>query len=155
MKSMAKGDQISGLVLLGISVWLALQSSRMPQAADFGPGVGFLPFWLSIIMAGLSILLIVNGTRKPADASATPILPTGVASKRVLIVLVSLVGYVALLNVLGFVLDTILFIGFLLRGLERESWKNSIIIAIGAGVVLYLIFQIGLGVRLPANFLGF
>ena len=127
----------------------------MPQqSATFGPGVGFFPFWLGVLMAIVSVLLILNTWRGRADFKKK-IFPGPQALIAIVLVLGGLAGYIVLLEILGFLVDTMLFTAFLLGMVEREKWKMSILIALLTSAGLFVIFQLLLGVTLPKNRFGF
>ncbi len=153
---MKKTDQITGIIVLIFSGFVIEESWRMPQqSATFGPGVGFLPFWLGVLMAILSILLIVTAWRRPADSAKKAILPGRQAVIAIVLVLAGLAVYILLLELLGFLVDTMLFTAFLLSVVMRERWKMTLVIALMTSVGLYVIFQILLEVNLPKNMFGF
>ena len=153
---MRKADLITGIIALIFSGFVIEESARMPQqAATFGPGVGFLPFWLGILMAVLSILLIGKAWRRPVDPKQKTIFPDRQAAIAIALVLASLAVYILLLEVLGFLVDTMLFAAFLLSVVMREKWKMTLLIASMTSFGLYVIFQVLLEVNLPKNMLGF
>jgi putative tricarboxylic transport membrane protein len=153
---MKKADRITGVVTLVFSGFVIAESSRMPQqSAQFGPGVGFLPFWLGVIMAILSILLILNTLRRPADSAKRRIFPARQAIIAISLVLTSLAAYILLLEVFGFLADTMFFAAFLLGIVEREKWKRTLLIALLTSAGLYIVFRLLLGVNLPVNRFGF
>jgi putative tricarboxylic transport membrane protein len=153
---MRKADQITGIIVLIFSGFVIEESWRMPrQSATFGPGVGFLPFWLGVLMAILSILLMVTTWRRPADPTKKAIFPGRQALIAIVSVLAGLAVYIILLEVLGFLVDTMLFTAFLLGVVMREKWKMTLLIASLTSGGLYVIFQLLLGVNLPVNMFGF
>jgi hypothetical protein len=153
---MKKADQITGVVTLIFSGFVIEESSRMPQQSpQFGPGVGFLPFWLGVLMALLSVLLILNALRRPADSGKSAISPGRQAVIAILSVLAGLAAYIVLLEALGFLADTVLFTAFLLGVVEREKWKMTLLTASLTAGGLYVVFQLLLGVNLPVNRFGF
>ena len=153
---MKKADQITGIIVLIFSGFVIEESWRMPQqSATFGPGVGFLPFWLGILMATLSILLIVTAWRRTTDSTKKTILPRRQALIAIVLVLTGLAVYILLLELLGFLVDTMLFTAFLLSVVMREKWKMTLLIALITSVGLYVIFRVLLEVNLPKNMFGF
>lgn len=153
---MKKADQITGIILLIFSGFVIEESWRMPQqSGTFGPGVGFLPFWLGVLMAILSILLIVTAWRRPADSTKKAILPGRQARIAIVLVLIGLAVYIVLLELFGFLVDTMLFTAFLLSVVMRERWKMTLLIALITSVALYVVFQKLLEVNLPKNMFGF
>lgn len=152
---MKRGDQITGFIVLVFSLALMEGGRRMPPSATFGPGAGFLPFWLGALLALLSILLIVEAFRKPVVPAKKPVFPSGRALLTVGAVIAGLAAYILTLESLGFLLGTGLLTAFLLGVVEREKWYTTILVAVLNSAGLYLVFQVLLGVNLPANRFGF
>ncbi len=152
---MKKADLITGFVLLALSGYVIWESLQMPQSATFGPGVGFLPFWLGALLAVLALILLVNAWRRPEDPQERPPFPGKKALISVSLVLAGLAAYIILMEWLGFVVNTVLLVTFLLKGVERERWPMTLLIAVLTTAALYIIFRVLLGIKLPANFLGF
>jgi putative tricarboxylic transport membrane protein len=153
--SVRRADQITGVVVLIFSIILMEESWRMPQSATFGPGVGFLPFWLGVLMAVLSIVLMIKARRGPGDPGEKRIFPGWKALVTLAGVLAGLAVYILLLDVLGFFVDTALYSAFLLGAVERERWPKAFVVAVLNSGGLYVIFRILLGVNLPKNMFGF
>ena len=153
---MKKADQIIGIIVLIFSGFVIEESFRIPQqTASFEPGVRFLPFWLGVLMAILSIMLIVNVWRRPADPKKGGTLPGRQALIAIVLILAGLAGYIILLEVLGFLAGTMLFNTFLLGVVMREKWKWTLLIALVTSGALYVIFKVLLEVSLPKNIFGF
>jgi putative tricarboxylic transport membrane protein len=153
---MKKADLITGFVLLALSGYIMWESAQMAQSATFGPGVGFLPLWLGILLAFFSVILIVGAwLRKITDQSEKRVFPSGKALFAVGSVLVGLAVYIILLEVIGFTADTFLFVTYLMAFVERQTWIRTIAVAIGTTGSLYTIFEILLKITLPSNMFGF
>jgi len=127
----------------------------MPPSATFGPGAGFLPFWLGALLALLSILLIVFAFRRPVVRATKSVFPSGRALLMVGAVIASLAVYILTLEILGFLAGTGLLTTFLLGFVGREKWYTTILVAVLNSAGLYLVFHVLLGVNLPANRFGF
>ena len=152
---MRRADQITGVLVLIFSAAVMEGGRRMPPSNTFGPGAGFLPFWLGALLAFLSLILIVQATRRAAEAAPRPLTPSRVALIAVLSTAAGLAGYILLLEPLGFLLATALFGAFLLGVVERERWTVTLSVSVVKAFVLYVVFQRLLGVNLPQNVLGF
>jgi len=153
---MKKADQITGVIVLIFSGVVIEESWKMPeQRATFAPGVGFFPFWLGVLMSILSILLIINAWLRPSEPAKKAIFPGRQAMKAIVLILTGLAVYIVLLEILGFLVDTMLFTAFLLGVVMREKWKMTFLIASLTSGGLYVIFQLLLGVKLPLNMFGF
>ncbi len=151
---MKTADRITAIVMLVFSIIVAVASWRMPQGAEFGPGVGFLPFWLGVVMAVLSATLLIQTAAGPARPGPRPF-PASQALLNVGLVLAGLAAYIAVLNLLGFIVSTLFFITFLLGVVEKERWLKSAWVSLVATGALYVVFQILLDVKLPRSVLGF
>jgi putative tricarboxylic transport membrane protein len=152
---MRRADQLTGVVMLIFSMAVIEGARRMPPSGTFGPGAGFLPFWLGATMAILSIILLVSATREPAQPSGRSPFPKGRAVLAILETVGALAAFIFLLETLGFLLATALLTAFLLRVVEREGWLITVTVALANAAGLYIVFRILLGVSLPKNLFGF
>jgi len=120
------------------------------------PGPGFLPFVTGLILVALSLILLIwrlLKKRDEADAIGVP-MPGGRALWRILKTLGALCLYVLILEPLGFMLTTFLFIVLALR-LEPRRWIFILPAAIGATAFFFLLFKVLLRVPLPPGILGY
>jgi putative tricarboxylic transport membrane protein len=152
---MRRADRITGVTVLVFSLAVMEGSRRLPPSATFGPGAGFLPLWLGVLMAVLCVLLIIQASRRPVLDATRPLVP----NPRVLVAVGAAAGglaaYILLLERLGFLLATALLSAFLLGVVERERWPVTVLVAALNSIALYVIFQVLLGVNLPKGRLGF
>src|SRR5512134_1714319 len=151
---MRSADRTAGAVLLVFA--LAFGAGALKQYAFWaptGPGPAFLPFWLSVVMALLATLLLVGALRS-RDAGADW-RPSGEGLRRLAIVVGVTVAFVALLNVTGMVLGTVLFLVVLMRFLDRCGWPLTLMVALATAAFIYLVFARWLRVPLPTGWLGF
>ena len=152
---MKRIDEITALVILVVSAFVIVESSKMTLFVEFAPGYGFFPFWLGILMAVLSLLLLIDAWRRPPEKDE----PQPFPPRQTLVAVVSVLGaigiYVALLEVVGYIIDTFLVVLVLLGVIEGEKWNKTVPISVLMTAVLYVVFQLWLGVNLPKNALGF
>lgn len=110
-------------------------------------GLGFLLIVLSII------LFIQNKEQSEAEKIKRQI------KKEDLILLiatiVSLLAYVTLFEILGFVVTTILFLVITMRMYGYSNWKISMVVSITFTFVLYFSFNYILKIYLPQGILPF
>jgi putative tricarboxylic transport membrane protein len=152
---MRRADQITGILMFLFGAVVMEGARRMPPSGTFGPGAGFLPFWLGAAMAVLSVILLTNATREPAQAGGRAPFPTGRKLLPLIETALGLAAFILLLEWLGFLLSTALLTAFLLKAVEREGWVTTGIVAVANAGALYVVFQILLGVNLPKSILGF
>jgi putative tricarboxylic transport membrane protein len=153
---MKKADMITGVLLLALSGYVIQDSLRMPASATFGPGAGFLPLWLSVLLALFATILLVSAWRRPAtEKDSEAVFPGKDALLAITLVLAGLAVYIFLIEIVGYLVDTFLFIVFLMKVVERENWRLTLMVAVGATAVLFVTFQILLQITLPSNMFGF
>ncbi len=152
---MRRADQVTGVIVLMFSLALMEGSRRLPPSATFGPGAGFLPFWLGAVMAVLSLLMIIQASIRPGPATCQSPFPNRQALIQVSTTIGGLAAYILLLEVVGFLIGTGLLTAFLLGVVERERWSTTILVAVLNSAGLYFVFQALLGVNLPVNRFGF
>ena len=151
---MRRADRIAGAALLALAV--AFSAGALKNYAYWGPngpGPAFLPFWLGLVMAVLASLLLLGALRSSDPGPQW--LPNGEGLRRLGLVLGTTVVFVALLNVLGMLAGTVLFLLVLLRRLDRQPWPLSVAVALAVAGFIYLVFTYWLRVPMPVGVLGF
>lgn len=148
-------DQVSGAIWIAVGIAIALGSLRYGLGPLESPGTGFLPFWAGCAIVLLaSIGLIQSTLQRRRGTGWTPILG-GVLWHKPLIVMAALFAYALLMQPLGFVLCTVLFIGFLLRAVEPQPWPVVVAGAIGTALGAFAVFNLWLKAQLPQGPWGF
>ncbi|MGH2615438.1 MAG: tripartite tricarboxylate transporter TctB family protein [Thermomicrobiales bacterium] len=162
---MRVADSIAALCVALIGATTIALARRMPYEAEYGPGSGFLPFWLGVVLLILAVFLLRDARiERPhgdgaTDAEADP--PAAFAQFAPgaftpwLIFLVSTVAVSFLFERLGFALSVGLFMLVTMRWVARLSWPSTIAFALVTPVVLYLGFVRILMVPLPLRPAGF
>jgi len=141
-------DRVTAALLLAFSVAFAAGALKYYQWwGSGGPGPAFLPFWLGLVMALLAMGLLFRSTRQTDPGAAW--LPRGEGLRDMLVVLGVTVVFVALLNVLGMVIGTALYLAVLVRYLGRHRWWVTAAIACGAAGFNWLVFVHWLRVPFP------
>jgi len=148
-------DQVSGAIWIVAGIAIALGSLRYGLGPLESPGTGFLPFWAGCAVAALaSIGLIQSTLRRRRGVGWRPIL-RGVLWHKPLIVMAALVAFSLFMKPLGFVLCTVLFIGFLLRAVEPQPWPVVVAGALGTAFGAFALFSLWLKAQLPQGPWGF
>lgn len=143
---MPRADPVTASLLLASAVAFSAGALKYyPYWGEGGPGSGFLPFWLGVVMAALAVLLLV---RKPIGG-AVDWLPRGEGRKRVLVVIGATAVFIAALKIIGMVLGTALYLIVLMRFLGRHRWPLTLAVAAGAAGINYLVFAYWLRVPFP------
>lgn len=150
---MKKGLIVSCVILIVLSVYGLIESSRLERTMKMGIGIGFLPFAMSLAIGGLSIGLLVNILRGRAEIKEKPVFqPDG--RSRVFVVVAFLMGYLFLIEWLGYVAYTFVYLAGTILFLRRERVFSAVLTSVGLTVFLYAIFRLWLKSPLPTGFLG-
>ncbi|WP_108445181.1 tripartite tricarboxylate transporter TctB family protein [Halomonas denitrificans] len=146
MSQVAKpvADRLLGIVLIGLAAFVAVQAINLEVPFSYEPvGPRAFPLGLSILLAGLSLVLVV---RPGADGHW----PHKALALRLLLVLGLLLAYAMLFTRLGFIPTSLLVVAALARLFGASNGKALI-----TGVLLsagsYVLFTEGLGIALPAG----
>ena len=114
------------------------------------PGPGFLPFGLAICLIILSLVLIIKSWK--GDVSLAPFWPHR-TWLRPLLGMVFLIFFALVVQWVGFLITTFVFLIIWMGVIERIRWRAIVSISVGTTVALYLIFRLFLEVPLPTGFL--
>ena len=151
---MRGADRIAGAGLLALGV--AFSAGALKQYDYWGangPGPAFLPFWLGLAKAVLAAGLLVGALRSSEPGAAW--IPRGDALRRLLLVLGATTALVVLLDVVGMVVGTLLFLVGLFRFLDRQSWPLTLAVALAVAALNFLVFTHWLRVPMPVGPFGF
>ncbi len=152
---MRKGDRVFAVICMGLSLWIILESQKFMYLSKFGPGPGFFPFWLGIILAGFSLFAFANTiVRKKTEEDAAPRLPGWHSLGRLALIRLILVGFALIMKPLGFIPTVFLFVAVILFAMEGDSLLKSIFYGAVFSAAVFLIFIYWLEVDLPKGFLG-
>ena len=151
---MKRGWQAASVAMLVLFAYFAYESLQLSLSDSLGPGPGFFPFWLSVIGAVLSLVLLGQLRLGRADLGAEPLSFDRTGVRSVVLVVVGLIAATALLDLAGFRLTMLLFNAYVLVALGVRNW---IVIAVFAGAGsfgVYHVFYDLLKVPLPEGILG-
>lgn len=143
-------DLVSGLFWLAVAIFAAVQGLSLKLGNLNRPGAGFFPFWGGVVLGLLSVVLVVSSRGRDV-AGGSRFRPE---SSKPLVVVGALLGYLLLLETLGFAAVTFLFLLLLFR-LERLTWAFSAVSAGLGALASYVLFQLWLKTQLPAGPFGF
>lgn len=134
------------LVVCALALFGLVAAWRMSVGTPGDPGPGFWPMVLSLAILLFTVCAWAGG--RAADdyedwrGTAASLLPA----------LATMVAFVVLFPLVGFLLPGILFLVVWLRFLSGESWRMTATVALAAPTCVYLLFVEALGVRFPGGF---
>lgn len=146
------------LVLIGVVVMVEARSLGAGWTSD-GPGSGYFPFYIGLILAVCGAAIVVQSLR--ARATDDEVFVDSVQLKRVLSVLLPSVVYVGVIMLLGIYVASALFIALFMIILGKYSVIKSVVIGVAVNVLFFAMFEIWFKVPLykgafdPLSFLGY
>ena len=151
---MSRSDRYASLFFLALAAFICQQSMGIGVGTLRSPGPALLSFGAGASM-GLLALAFLIGTflkgRKSGGLSGAA--ERGSHPAKVVAISLSLFVYTIAVIWLGFVLATLLFVFFLFRIVETESWWRSLLKSILVTTGNYLVFVVWLGIHLPKGVL--
>ncbi len=151
----SKKDRVSSLFWIVVATGICAGSLKLSLGTFRNPGPGFFPFWGGAILGVLSILHYFQSLKDLPGDVATPLWRDRKRLLKAAYVMIALVLYAIGMNYAGFALSTLLFLGFLLRGIDPQRWPVVLSVSIFGSLISYIVFQYCLEVELPRGILGF
>lgn len=151
---MKRPYQITGVVLLLVAAFLVRESLSLRYYTPLGPGPGFFPLWLSILLAILAVAMLWRATFGKSEAMPADFYPDRKGYLRIGAILGALIGVIVLIKPLGFRLVMVGFYLFLLIALGRQHILITVIIALAGSFGVYYVFVHWLATPLPIGLLG-
>jgi len=143
-------DFVGGAVVLMLGLAVIYFSSQMEYYSEFGPGPGFLPLWVGIVISGCGICVIINVLKKHGKAGVffKPRTRLGLQ------VFITIMVTFFLLRWLGFAIGLGLFTAFTMRMMGKHSWISCGLTAVVTAICIHLIFISWLTIPLPQGLIG-
>ena len=154
---MNKAETGAGAVFVAIGGWMLLGAIKMPYFVEGVPGPGFLPLWIALGIIVSGVVLTAKGfwPRLAAPDEEGVTWPQAAGWRRVVLMLGAMAVSLVVLEKLGFMVTTTLFMVVVVFGLGvRSRWVLATVPLVSA-VMLYVIFAVWLRVPLPKGILAF
>lgn len=148
---------ISSLFWIGVGIFFCVGAFKYGITRSGIPGAGFFPLLAGFIMITLSLVVLGSSFKKREESEILlkeKFFPRRSSPKRIGLTLAGLFGYWLLLESVGFLGTTFLFLVYLLRFIEPQGWTKVLVVAVLATGISYLLFNILLKVQMPIGFLG-
>lgn len=147
--------QASSLGILAFAGWVMLESRKLDYYTGLGPGPGFFPFWLGLVMAGLSLAWFIQVSRGQLETLVDGFYPSRVGWMRMISIVVAMVLFGLLVDTIGFQLMMFSFLLFMLTVLGRQNIFLTLTICIIGSFGLFFLFKGYLDVQLPSSSIAF
>jgi putative tricarboxylic transport membrane protein len=142
-------DIAVALVFLGVSALVLYDSRRLGVRwqEGVGPAAGYFPFYVALIMAGASLINLVQAIREKGAAGETFV--SGPAFRQVLAVFLPLTAFVIAIAFIGIYVAAAIFIALFMMYVGRYNIVPSAAVGAGVPVALFLMFEKWFLVPLP------
>lgn len=156
-----RSDIIAGVALFFFSGLLFIASGQMPtrENASVVLSTGFYPRLLSILLAVLSVIMVVetiHKSRKHGDQQAATFWKDLQAFLYFLLVIGIMILYPLFMQVIGFAFTSFLFIlslvWILTEKANRKLWL-ILSVSVGIAVIVYVVFKLILNIPFPMGIL--
>ena len=147
---MKVADLAGGLVVLLFGIAIVFFSSQLPYKSEYGPGPGFLPLWLGIVLIGSAVFVLLNILRKQVKVDA--FFKTGTKQSAMMFILI-FISFL-LLPLLGFAVGLAFFSGLTMRVMGKHSWMACGLTAVGIAIGVHFVFGQWLHIPLPVGIVG-
>jgi putative tricarboxylic transport membrane protein len=121
----------------------------MEYLTSIGPGPGFFPWWLGLILRGLSVAWLVSAVWNSMPEADRRFLPEWRGARRILFVIGAIVGVGLAMEYVGFQLAMFAFVAVVLAALGWRGWGLTAILSIALSFGVYHTFTRWLDVNLP------
>jgi putative tricarboxylic transport membrane protein len=143
-------DLISSLFWLAVAIYFSIEGFIHLKFGTLSqPGPGFFPSLGGVVLGLLSLIQFLKSLKNRDSLSLS-----GLKSSKLLLATGATLAYLLLLENIGFVTITFLFL-FLLFRLEYKRWAISAAFALVGAVSSYALFNLWLKTQLPAGPFGF
>jgi putative tricarboxylic transport membrane protein len=141
---------VTSLVWTAIGVAILVASTTLRVGTWSNPGPGFLPLITGVIIGALGVSVSVQEwSRRRRTGQGLLVLPPGLNLPVVGLALAALFAYALLLERIGYLLVTFLFLTLMLRFMGALRWGPVLATAILSTVGSYVLFSVWLRVPLP------
>jgi len=140
---------------VAFSAFVTWEAWRMEYYTSLGPGPGFFPFWLGVVMGGLSLVWFFQASHLKIGPKAASLLPQGEGMRRLLSVLVALLLSTFVMDYIGFQLSMFFLLVFLLRVHGQQGRWITLIVAVAGSAGIFHLFGSYLDVQLPRSAIAF
>jgi hypothetical protein len=151
---MQRYDRLGGFLWVAVGIAICVESIRLGTGSVSTPGPGLIPLGCGLLLSALGIALCIasyNTNTAPRNVYQGQMM---ISWQKVALALSYLVGYALLLEILGFLLVTLFWVGANCR-LGNMGWKKTLLISVTATLSCFLIFEYFLKVRFPRGIFGY
>jgi hypothetical protein len=147
---MSRAQAVTGILILIVAAIFVASALQLPLGTPNSPEPGLVPLIEAALLALAAIGLLTVGRENGARIAW----PAGRGARTVLHVAAALVGYIALLEVVGYALSTFLFVFAAGHAWRRFSIPVLLASSLVISLLLFLTFSVFLQMPLPRSVVG-
>ncbi len=119
--------------------------------SSLGPGPGFFPLWLAVLLAGLALVMGFRARFRPSEAMADDFIASPQGYARDGAIVVALIWTVVGMERLGFIVTMFVFFFFLLMTLGKQRLFVTVAVAVAGSFGTNVVFDRLLKIPLPGG----
>jgi hypothetical protein len=155
MKTGIRAIHVAAVLFCIFGLLVASESRKLSYWSEYGPGPGFFPFGLGVSIFILALFILIDELRKRDKAeAAAPFYSGWSRDRKPLLTIAAFAFLMFTVNIVGFYISSSLFIGFLVKVVERKPWWIVLTVTTSAMLFFYLVFDYFLSVQLPQGYFG-
>jgi putative tricarboxylic transport membrane protein len=147
-KWLSNKDVVAGGILILFSTWFYFTSRAIPDGSVTGMPPGFFPTFLAVCLGVCSVYLFLKGVKDVLRNKAAAV-EMRQDHKTVLILLGMLFVYVILLNIVGFIPITIIYLTSVMALLKAGKLLKLVSISVVMTLAVYFAFGNLFNIPLP------
>ncbi len=159
--SMKRINQLWGLILLIFFLFMAYTArttlTYWAEGSFKGPGAGFFPFWISMILVALTLYWLIQITIRPGEEMPRDFIPSRREGILVLRVFIYLILFTAVMDYTGFPVAMFIFLMLMMATLGERTPRNIfyyVIFSAGVTAFFSIVFGQWLEVAFPKTDIG-
>lgn len=138
------------LMILAIGAfWQTFSFPKSPTGLITGPA--FFPAWLSILLFSCSAFLLIKTFIRPDEGIQEKVIESYRVLLRILYFFLLICAILLIIPYTGLLPAQFILVFILEISIEKRRYKHAFLVSMSACAVIYLIFEIGLQIRLPRS----
>lgn len=151
---MHRAETIFAVLLVLFALTLIPQLLRLPTGwTPIGPGSGFFPLWLTVLVVLQAVIILVRSLRAPAPAGRDAPFVERQAYRPLLVVFLPILAVIALLRYLGIYIGGALYLAGYMIFVGRQHWTTVALVSVLIPLALFFIFERWFLLPLPKGIL--
>ncbi len=146
---MRKAERIVATLCVLLGLGIVWQAREMEYLTSIGPGPGFFPWWLGLLLTGLSIAWLASAVWHPNHGGEHRFFPEWWGLRRILLVMAAIIAVGLAMEFVGFQIAMFAFVAFVLTVLGWRKWGLTLILSAVLSFGVYHTFTRWLDVTLP------